>query len=191
MDIGLHVNGLRVRIGMPFEIGELRSARVSAAGFFTRFLVRRSTPELMQAGDLMYWTKNPELKFFSGKVRLDPVGQNRVAFANRTGRDTDSIFGTSAFLCFNNGALRLAIVQVIMSFAWAQIFTEEFREAAPSIIGKATCSQLWNVQALKLKGYAVHRDIHLTCAWNDGNEFVISRLAPKGNYGVIFWGAAE
>lgn len=191
MDIGLHVNGLRVRIGMPFEIGELRSARVSKAGFFTEFVVRRSIPEFKQAGDVMYWAKNPDLKFFRGKVRLNPVQQNRVAFANRTGRDTDSIFGTSAFLCFNNGALRLAIAQVIGSFIWAGMFTEEFREAAASVIGKATCSELTNVQALELRGYAVHRDIYLTCAWNDGHEFVISRSAPKGNYGVVYWGAAE
>jgi len=194
MDISLHANGLRVRIGMSLDECELRSARVSKAGFF----IKRSLPDIKQTGDIVYWVKNPDLRFFEGAISANPQEFNRDPLAYRDAfrfttspinARTDLVFGTSVFLYFNGGHLRLAIAQVILSFTWAQGFTKEFREAAVTSFGDAACSDLANVPALK--GSSFHREIHLRCSWNDDHEFLISRLAPKGDNAVIFWGQGK
>ena len=194
MDIGLYANGLRVRIGMPLDERELRSARVSEAGFF----IKRALPDIKQTGDIVYWAKNPDLRFFEGAISANPQEFNRDPLAHRDAfrfttshinAQTDLVFGTSVFFYFNIGHLRLAIPQVIMSFTWAQGFTKEFREAAVTSFGDATCSDLANVPALK--GSSFHREIHLGCSWIDDHEFLISRLTAKGDNAVILWGQGK
>ena len=185
MDIDLRANGLRIQPGMPFEKDELRAARVSKAGFF----IRLSLPKITQAGDIVYWAKNPALRFFGGKVIADPEQSNSTTSAFRSAgshMNADLIFGTSVFLCFNGGHLRLAIAQVIMSFTWAQGFTDEFREAAVANFGDANCSDLSGVP--RLKGSSAHKQFHLTCSWTDGDEFLVSRLSPKGDTSYVSWG---
>jgi len=64
---------------MPLDERELRSAQVSKAGFF----IKRSLPDIKQTGDIVYWAKNPDLRFLEGAINANPQEFNRDPLAYR------------------------------------------------------------------------------------------------------------
>lgn len=175
MNVDLLAGDFRVWIGMPFNESELSSAQFSKVGFFMGLTM----PKIKQPGDTIYRAKNPRLVCFDGATSVVPNVGGGVSSA-------DLICGTSVFLYFNSGYLRLALAQVMMSFIWAQTFTDEFRQAAVKSFGDAECTDLVSVPTFK--GSSIQNQIHLKCAWRDGKEFLISQLVPRGDNAYVFWG---
>ena len=174
MNIDLRANDFRLWLGMPFNSSELSSAQFSKVGFFTGLAL----PKIKQSGDTVYWAKNPTINCFDDATSVIPN-------MPRT-KDTDLICGTSVFLYFNGGHLRLVLAQVIMSFIWAQTFMDEFRQAAVKSLGDAGCENLVSVPTHK--GSSIQNQIQLTCTWRDGKEFLISKLSPVGDNAYVMWG---
>jgi hypothetical protein len=178
MDIDLHANDLRLWIGMPFNERELSSAQISKAGLFTDLIMSGISH---QRGDTMYWVKNPNLSCFNGAAVAIPNAKFNAAI-----NSTDYLCGTSVFLYFNSGYLRMALFQVLKSFTWAQRFTNEFRQAASKSFGNAECSDLTSIP--EIKGSSIKKQMYLKCGWSVGKESLLSQLAPAGNQANVYWG---
>jgi len=177
MDIDLKVNDLSIAIGMSFNGLELSEAHFSQVGLLMGFTL----PKVKQPDDIVLWAKNQDLAFFNGEA---------VALANsKYAISTDNICGTSVFLYFNNGYLRLAIAQIIMSYTWAQGFTDELRQEGNKNYGNAACEFLCAIP--QLKGSSITSQTYLRCTWRDDKEFLISQLAPAGNNAYVFWGSIQ
>ena len=184
MDIGLDINNLHVRLDMPLGRSEFTAAGIVKPGFFAKPFLRPFPYK--RDGDTVLWAKNPVVSCFGGQAGASPNASISMirGMSLRAGRDF--ICGTSAYFFFNDGALRLVIAQVIMSFSWAQRFTEEFREAAVSRFGKGHCTDLRSIPVLG--GSTTRKQEYLLCSWTDETGILVSELAATGDKAWVRWG---
>jgi len=121
MNIDLEINDYSIFLGMPLDSSSFADAQIRKIGFFGKeFMPGQKT------GDIIYWSKNPTISCFGGRVQEAAMLDRRMG--------ADMIYGTSAYLFFNKNRLRYVIFQVIYSYSAAIRFTNEFREVASELL---------------------------------------------------------
>jgi hypothetical protein len=182
LDPALNINGFKVVLGTSLDESAMAKEGIAKAGMAMRFSLRNRT----HFEDVIYWAKKPSFSFFDGEV---------TAFANlktrpRTSRwdpsPADFINGTSAFLFFNRGSLRCAIVQVIMSYVWANGFIDDFRKTATPILGDANCSELSQVPFQKPQS-KFFRSLYRTVEWENDTSILLSQISENGKNALVQW----
>lgn len=99
----------------------------------------------------------------------------------------DMIFGSSVFLYFNAGRLRMVVAQVIKSHIQSQGFTEDFRAAATRRLGDPISDILVNVPLLPSAPGNPYKQFHRTTCWNESDQVLRSELAPSGSTAFVLW----
>jgi len=173
MKLGVMVGTYRISLGMPLDETAFAYGGTTRLGLFYKAMMPGK-----QRGDIIYLDKNCPITCFSG-----------AAFATASidpSLRTDEMNGTSAFLYYNNGRLRYAVLQVVDNAAAAIAFTERFRVAAVSELGNPERLDVTTIK-YKFLGMKTDHHTHRKFVWRDGTELLISELSQSGKNAFIHW----
>lgn len=157
MDLSVVINQYPVELGLALDTSHMEAARIKKAGFF----IEHALPVPRAPGDVIYWAKNCTFSCFDGTL-CEAANFDMSAGA-------DMMYGTTAYLFFNQKSLRYLIFAVIWSDIAASSFTENFRDAATRRLGRA-----------EEKSPLCH-------IWKGGNEILVSELSATGNKAFLHW----
>ncbi len=156
------INDFPINIGMVLDKKNLTGAGFKKAGFFSKSNI--PIPQIQN--DIIYWTKNCNLKCFGDEIDIT-ANLDMSSGAHL-------MFGTSCYLFFNRKKLRMFVFQVIDNVSVSSFYFEEFGEVAKNKIGKRS-NAYENIYPGKSN------------IWIDDNEILIMELAKSKRHVYLFW----
>jgi hypothetical protein len=180
IDLDLQINSYPIKLGIALDSDLIESARLKKVGFFVRLLSKT------QKGENQYWAKNCTITCFGLEFIMIPsrfketsdsimipkmiptIGKNIKE--GKGFKKSDLIFGTSAFLWFEDKVLDRITFQCVHNKYVAKHTLEEFRQV---------CQQHHGLPEKQLNG--------LLAIWKNGNSQVISELSMSGNNSYTHW----
>ena len=174
MEIDLNINFSEISLGMAFNPDRLTDAQIGKMGFFSKAFM----PVKKQAGDKLYWAKNPNISCFGERVIATAIVDRSMG--------AEMMNGTSAYLFFNRKFLRYVIFQVIDNYIASMQFTNTFREVASELLGFPEKLNYMKIPSTVI-GITTHEPFHLQCIWRADGQYLISEIGQSGKNAFVHW----